>query len=341
MKAILHTEYGGPDVLRLGDLPTPTPKPNEILVRVRAAALNPVDWHLYRGIPFPVRMMVGGLQRPKRPRAVGGDFAGTIAAIGSDVTGAAVGEPVYGYIEGGALAEYLVVPADKVAPKPERLTFEQAAAVPLAAMTALQMLRKAKLQSGHRVLIIGAAGGIGSFAVQIAKAWGAHVTGVQSTSALDLVRSLGADEAIDYTKEDFTTGDTRYDLVFDNVCSRALPDVLRVMKLSGTLIPNGGGSPDKSVMGGALRLLATKPFISQKILMGVTKPNRVDLMELARMIQEGVIAPVVDRCYPMAAAADAFRELEAGHVHGKIVVLVGPPEDPQRTAPKPPEPRKV
>ena len=201
MKAVVHTEYGGPDTLHLSDIPTPTPGPNEILVNVRAAALNPVDWHLVRGVPFPVRMMVGGLLRPKGTRGVAGDFAGTVAAVGSNTTEFAVGDPVFGHSEkAGALAEYLAVPADKVARKPERLTFEQAAAVPLAAMTALQILRKANVHSGHRVLLVGAAGGIGTFGVQLARATGAHVTGVQSTSACDLVRSLGADRVIDYTK---------------------------------------------------------------------------------------------------------------------------------------------
>jgi NADPH:quinone reductase-like Zn-dependent oxidoreductase len=324
MKAVVHTEYGGPEVLQLTDIPTPTPGPNEVLVKVQAAALNPVDWHLVRGTPFPIRLMVGGLLRPQRRRGVAGDFAGTIAAIGTGVTGFTTGNPVFGHSErAGALAEYLAVPADKVALKPERLTFEQAAAVPLAAMTALQLLRKTQLQSGQRVLIVGAAGGIGTFAVQLARATGAHVTGVQSTSVLDLVRSLGADRVIDYTKEDFTTGDARYDVVFDNVCNRRLRDVLGVMTRTGTLVPNGGGTPDKGIsILGLLRTVATRPFISQTILFGVTKPNSADLRTLADMIHAGEITPVIDRCYPLAAAADAMRHLEAGHAHGKIVVTI-------------------
>jgi NADPH:quinone reductase-like Zn-dependent oxidoreductase len=269
-------------------------------------------------------MVTGGFRRPKHQRRVSGDFAGTIAAVGSAVTGFTVGEPVFGYCEsGGALAEYLTVPADKVAAKPERLTFEQAASVPLAGLTALQILRKAQVQSGQQVLIVGAAGGIGSLGVQIAKAWGAHVTGVQSTSALDLVRSLGADRVIDYTKEDFTTGDARYDLVFDNVCNRTLAGVRQVLKPTGTFVPNGGGSPEKGIsMLGLMRVLATRPFISQKILFGVTKPNRPDLQALADMIQAGTITPVIDKIYPLAAAAEAFRHLESGHAHGKIVVTI-------------------
>ena len=235
----------------------------------------------------------------------------------------AVGDPVIGYSEkAGAVAEFLVVPAAKTARKPERLTFEQAAAVPLAAMTALQLLRNARLHAGHRVLIVGAAGGIGTFAVQFAHVTGAHVTGVQSTGVCDLVCSLGADRVIDYTKEDFTTGDTRYDVVFDNVCNRSLRDVLRVIAPGGTLIPNGGGSPDQSVMGGFARLVLAKPFVSQKIVFSVTKPNRADLQTIGDMIQAGAITPVIDRCYPLAAAADAMRHVEGGHAHGKIVVTI-------------------
>jgi NADPH:quinone reductase-like Zn-dependent oxidoreductase len=324
MKAVVYAEYGGPEVLQLADINAPAPGPNELLVEVHAAALNPVDWHFVRGTPFPVRMMVGGLRRPKRPRGVGGDFAGTIAAMGSDVAGFVVGDSVIGYSErGGALAEYLTIAADTVVLKPERLTFEQAAGVPLAGLTALQLLRKAQITSGQHVLIVGAAGGIGSLAVQIAKTLGAHVTGVQSTTALDLVRALGADRVIDYTRDDFTAGDTRYDVVFDNVCNRALSDVLRVIKARGVFIPNGGGSPEKGLsMLALLRTLATRPFVSQTILFGAAQPNRADLQALADMVETGAVSPVIDRCYALSEAADAMRHLEAGHAHGKVVVSI-------------------
>lgn len=323
MKAVVHDEYGGPEVLQLADVATPTPGPNDVLVKVHSAGLNPMDWHLVRGIPFPIRMATGGFRRPKQHRGVCGDYSGTIAAVGSGVTEFTIGDAVFGTGE-GTLAEYLALPAEKIVRKPERITFEQAAGVGVAGLTALQMLRdKTQTRDGHHVLIIGAAGGIGTFAVQIAKAFGAHVTGVQSTGALDLVRSLGADRVIDYTKDDFTTGDARYDVVLDNVCNRALGDVLRVMKPRGRLVPNGGGSPEKGIsMLGLFRTLAMRPFISQKIVFGVTKPTRADLQVLADMMQSGAVTPVIDTVYPLAATADAFRHLEAGHAHGKIIVTI-------------------
>jgi len=327
MNAVVYSEYGGPEVLQLMDVEMPAPGPGEVLVKVHSAAVNPADWHLVRGVPLPIRMVTGGFRRPKPQRRVCGDFSGTIAAIGTGVTGVAVDDPVFGYSErGGALAEYLTVPADTLAGKPERLTFDQAASVPLAGLTALQILRKAQVRRGQHVLIVGAAGGIGTLAVQIAKASGAHVTGVQSTSAVDLVRSLGADRVIDYTKEDFTTGDARYDVVFDNVCNHTLAAVRRVLKPGGTFVPNGGGSPEKGIsLGGLLRVVASRPFISQKVLFGVTKPNRADLQVLADMIQAGTLTPVIDRYYPLTAAAEAFRHLESGHAHGKILVTVATP----------------
>jgi NADPH:quinone reductase-like Zn-dependent oxidoreductase len=325
MKAVVHSEFGGPEVLRLAEVDTPAPQANELLVKVHAAALNPLDWHLVRGAPFPIRLMLGGLRRPKRPRIVGADYSGTVEAMGPDVSGFAAGQPVFGTAE-GTLAEYVAVPADHAALKPERVTFEQAAGAGVAALTALQMVRdKATVRSGQRILIVGAGGGIGTFAVQIAKSLGAHVTGVQSTAALDLVRSLGADAVIDYTQEDFTTGDTRYDAVLDNVSARSLKDVLRVVKPGGILVPNGGGSPEKGIsMLQLVRTLLTRPFISQRIAFFVTKPTAGDLQLLADMMQAGTVTPVVDTVYPLAHVADAMRHLEAGHPHGKVVVRVRP-----------------
>jgi NADPH:quinone reductase-like Zn-dependent oxidoreductase len=323
MRAIVHSEYGAPEVLRLAAVEKPAPGPNELLVKVHAAGLNPVDWHFVRGAPYPIRMAAGGLRRPGRNRRVGCDYAGTVEAVGDSVTGFAVGQAVFG-LGTGTLAEYLAAPADQAVPKPDRVTFEQAAGVPLAGLTALQMLRdKALVRSGHNVLIVGAAGGIGTFGVQLAKVFGADVTGVQSTAAVDLVRAIGATRAIDYTKEDFAAGDARYDAIIDNVCNRALADVRRVLKPGGTFVPNGGGSPEKGIsLRGILRLLAVRPFISQKIKFFVTKPNRADLQVLADLIQAGAVTPVIDRCYPLTAVAEAFRHLEAGHAHGKVVVTI-------------------
>lgn len=324
MKAIVYSEYGGPEVLRLADVERPTPSDGEILVKVHAAALNPVDWHFVRGAPYLMRMATGGLRRPARHRRIGCDYSGAIEAVGRGVTGFTVGDPVFGMGE-GSLAEYLTVSPDRgVARKPERLTFEQAAGVALAGLTALQAIRdKAQVRSGQRVLINGAAGGIGTFAVQLAKVFGAEVTGVQSTGALDLVRSLGADRVIDYTKEDFTTGDARYDVIFDNVSNRPLPHIRRVLKPDGVLLPNGGGSPEKGIsVRGLARMLAMRPFISQKIRLFVAKPNSADLQFLADLMQAGAVTPVVDRCYPLSAAAEALRYLESGHAHGKVVVTV-------------------
>ena len=324
MRAVVYSEYGGPEVLTVADVATPAPGPGEVLVKVHAAALNPVDWHFVRGAPYPIRMATGGFRRPTPQRRVGADFAGTIAGVGPNVTGFAVGDEVFGMGE-GTVVDYLIVKSDgAIARKPPRLTFEQAAAVPLAGLTALQALRdKAKVRAGQRVLIVGAAGGIGSFAVQIAKASGANVTGVQSTAVVDLVRSLGADRVIDYTTEDFTTADTPYDVVFDNVSNRDLWDVLRVIRPGGIFVPNGGGSPEKGLsLFRLLRSVAARPFIKQKIAMFVTKPNRADLEVLAGMIEAGTVRPVIDQCYPMTAVADAWRHLESGHAHGKVVVTL-------------------
>ena len=324
MRAVVYSEYGGPEVLQLADVEQPTPAANEILVKVHAAALNPVDWHFVRGAPYPIRMATGGFKRPTRHRRVGADYSGTIEAVGQSVTGFTVGEPVFGMCE-GSLAEYVTVLADRGAVrKPERLTFEQAAGVALAGLTALQALRDtARVRSGQKVLIIGAAGGIGTFAVQLAKGFGTEVTGVQSTTALDLVRSLGAARVIDYTKQDFTGGEARYDVIFDNVSNRPLRDLLRVLKPGGILIPNGGGSPDKGIsVLGLIRMVAMRPFIRQKIKLFVMKPNGADLRALAGWIEAGSITPVIDRCYPLVGAAEALRYLESGHAHGKVVVTI-------------------
>ena len=326
MKAIVYSEFGGPEVLRLVDVPMPVPRDNEILIRVRAAALNPADWHLARGIPFPLRIMQGGLRRPASSRRLGLEVAGMVEAVGRAVSDWTAGDRVFGGCE-GSVAEYVTVGGDRVVRMPERLAFEQVAGVSIAGLTALQALRdKARVQRGHKVLINGAAGGIGTFAVQLAKMFGAEVTAVQSTRNLELVRSLGADHAIDYTAQDFTRSDERYDVVLDNVVNRPLSDVRRVLKPGGTLLPNSGGSTPADAMriSRILRTLLVRPFISQRIMFFVTKPNRADLQLLADLMQAGTISQVIDRCYPLDDTPEAMRHLESGHARGKVVVTMGP-----------------
>ena len=326
MNAIVYSEFGGPEVLRLVDVPMPVPKDNEILIKVRAAALNPADWHLARGIPFPLRMMQGGVRKPASPRRLGLEVAGTVEAAGRGVSEWTTGDHVFGGCD-GSVAEHVTVRADRVVRKPERLTFEQVAGVSVAGLTALQALRdRAQVRSGQKVLINGAAGGIGTFAVQLAKIFGAEVTGVQSTRNLDLVRSLGADHVIDYTTQDFTRSGERYDVIFDNVVNRPLSDLRRVLTPRGTLLPNSGGNTPAHAMriSRILRTLLVRPFIGQRFVFFVTKPSRSDLQTLADLMQAGTLSPVIDRCYRLPETADAMRQLESGHARGKIVVTMGP-----------------
>ena len=320
MKAVVYSDYGGPEVLRHVDVDMPAPAAGEVLVKVHAAAVNPADWHLMRGSPLPIRFG-SGLKKPKSMLRLGLDYSGTVEAVGSGVTRFRTGDAVFGG-SSGTLAEYLTVPVTKAATKPENVSFEQAGGVAVAATTALQALRnQARVQPGQTVLINGAAGGVGTFAVQIAKALGAEVTGVQSTRNLELVRSIGADHLIDYTKDDFTTSGVRYDAVLDNVGNRSLSEVRRVLKPSGTYLPNGGGSPEEPAsIAGILRLLATSLFISQKIRLFVAKPNQDDLQVLADFMRAGTVTTVIDTCYPVAEVAAAMRHLESGRARGKIVV---------------------
>jgi NADPH:quinone reductase-like Zn-dependent oxidoreductase len=321
MKAIVYSDYGGPEVLRQVEIDTPTPADSEILVKVHAAAVNPLDWHFMRGTPYPLRLG-SGLRKPKSVRRLGFDYSGTVEALGRSVTRFNVGDPVFGG-RSGSLAEYLAVPVDRGAVrKPENLTFDQAAAVPLAGMTALQALRnKAHVQRGQKVLINGASGGVGTFAVQLAKAFGAEVTGVQSTRNLEMVRSIGADHVIDYTNDDFTTSGERYDVILDNVGNRSVFEIMRVLKRGATYVPNGGGRPEDHLpVGRIVQMLVISPFISQKIRFFVTSPNRDDLEMLADLMQAGRVTPVIDRRYPFSEAAEAIRHLESGRARGKVVV---------------------
>ncbi|MGE0813603.1 MAG: NAD(P)-dependent alcohol dehydrogenase [Vicinamibacterales bacterium] len=326
MKAIRYRCYGSADVLTLDDVEVPRPAKNEMLVRVRAAALNPLDWHFMHGTPYFMRI-AAGIGRPS-VTALGVDFAGTVEAVGSEVTTYEPGDDVFGG-RTGALAEYLVVRADRaVVRKPVEMSFAQAAAVPVAAVTALQAVRdKGHVRAAQRVLINGASGGVGTFAVQIAKAFGAEVTGVSSTKNLDLVRSLGADHVVDYTREDFTAGPLRYDVILDAVGNRSASELRRALTPDGICVLVGGGGPDDGLLGpipSVLWATAYSRFVSQSFVPILSELNARDLEVLRDLMQRRAVTPVVDRTYSLAETADAMRYLEAGHARGKVVVTVGP-----------------
>jgi NADPH:quinone reductase-like Zn-dependent oxidoreductase len=321
MKAIVRDTYGSPDVLKLGEAEKPELTDDGVLVRVHAASLARGDWYTLTGLVVGRSEM--GLRKPKS-RLLGGDFAGTVEAVGSDVTDVRPGDEVFG-ARGGALAEYVCARARSVALKPARLTFEEAAAVPTSAITALQGLRdKGQLQPGQKVLINGASGGVGTFAVQIAKALGAEVTAVCSTRNVDLVRSLGADRVVDYTREDFTRSDERYDLLFDNAGSRSWRECKRVLDPHATVVLVGGQMGNR-VLGPvghlvAMRLAAVRS--GRTIVFFVAKFNKPDMETLRELLEAGKVNPVVDRRYALSETADAFRYLGEGHARGKIVVTV-------------------
>src|ERR1700730_4683212 len=327
MKAVVYTNYGSPDVLGIRDVKKPMPNDDQVLVKVHAAAVNPLDWHFMEGTPYIMRAMGVGLRKPKDPR-LGVDYAGQVEAVGKNVTQFKPGDEVFGG-KTGAFAEYVCARADRaIALKPANITFEQAASVPIAAITALQALRdKGKVQPGQKVLINGASGGVGTFAVQIAKSFGADVTGVCSTRNLDLVRSLGADHVIDYTKEDFTKGDQRYDVILDNVGNQPLSGFRRALKPKGICVMIGGGGPNDGgligPMGRPIVALLMSPFISQKMGMMMAELNKKDLTILGDLMQSGKVKPVIDRTYPLSQIAEAMRYLEAGHARGKVIITVG------------------
>ena len=316
MKAIVQTDYGSPDVLKLAEIAQPVVKSNEALVRVKAVSLNAGDVFTLRGNPWLTRLMVG-FPKPKN-HIPGWDVAGVVEAVGSNVTRFRPGDEVYASCS-GALAEYVSVAEEKLALKPANLTFEQAAAIPTAAITALIGLRDAgKLKPGQKVLINGASGGVGTFAVQIAKALGADVAGVCSTRNLDMVRSLGADTAIDYTHHDFTTNGHRYDLILDNVANHSFSELMRALTPQGLIIPNSGHGG----MGYVFKAFLLSPFLRQLGSMYLAEPKGKDLTGLKEWIEAGKIKPVIDRTYPLSETPAAFRSLEKEHARGKVVITV-------------------
>jgi NADPH:quinone reductase-like Zn-dependent oxidoreductase len=321
MKAIVYHEYGTPDVLELQEIEKPAVKDEEVLIRVHATSVNPADWHLMTGKPYVMRPTTG-LSKPKN-QLLGLDMAGRVDAVGRNVTRFQPGDEVFGAHD-GAYAEYAAAPEGLIALKPANLTYEEAAAVPVAGLTALQGLRdKGHVRSGQKVLIIGASGGVGTFAVQLAKSFGAEVTGVCSTRNLDRVRSLGADRVIDYTREDFTRSGQRYDLIFQ-VAGTVPPSACRrVLSPAGTLVLcSGEGGSWLGPIGRILSGVVGSSFSSQKVVMWISQASHDDLVTLKELIEAGTVTPVIDRRYALAEAAEALRYQGEGHTQGKIVITV-------------------
>ncbi len=324
MRAIVQDTYGSADVLRLRDVPRPTPQADEVLVRVHAAGLDRGVWHVMTGLPYLIRLVVPtlGLRRPK-VAVRGMDLAGRVEAVGEHVTRFRPGDAVFGWTDNGSYAEYAAVPQDHLAPKPAALGFEQAAAVPISGLAALQGLRDVgQLQAGQTVLVIGAAGGVGSFAVQLAKAFGAHVTGVASTTQLDLVRSIGADDVVDYTRQDVTDGSRRWDLILDTAGHRSLSRLRRALTPGGTLVIVGSEGRGRWLGGfdRNLRAVALSRFVGQRLRMLSSKPRQDDLQTLRELIEAGKVTPLLDRTFPLPQAPEAVRHLLQGHGQGKIVI---------------------
>ncbi|MDC0765416.1 NAD(P)-dependent alcohol dehydrogenase [Streptomyces sp. HD] len=325
MKAVVQDRYGSADTLEFTDIDRPVPAAGEVLVRVLAASVNAYDWHFMRGDPLLGRGMMG-LRRP-RTRVRGRDFAGQVEAVGAGVTGIEPGDEVFGEAD-GAFAEYVCARDGEVGPKPANLTFEQAAAIPLAGNTALIGLRDvARVQPGQTVLVNGASGGVGTFAVQLAKAYGAEVTAVCSTRNVDLVRSLGADRVIDYEREDFARGERRYDVVLDLVGNHSLAEFRRVLSPTGVLVLSGGGVYEGGSFVGPMGLFLKRRLVApfsrhQRLLEISARQSKANLAALRELAESGKIAPVVERTYPLSEAAEAIRYLEVEHARAKIVVTV-------------------
>lgn len=323
MKAIVQDRFGPPEVLRLEDVDVPAIGPGDVLIRVRAAALNPYDWHVLRGDPRVARLMGVGLARP-RNRVAGADAAGVVEAVGADVRGLRPGDEVFGFAH-GSFAEYARADAARVVPRPAGLTFEQAAGLGMAGETALRGIRDVGgVRAGDRVLVVGAAGGVGHLAVQIAVALGAEVTGVCSTRNVDFVRGLGAVHVVDRSTEDFADGSRSYDVILDNVADRPLREVRRALTPSGTLVLNGGGSPGQvvGVLGGIARAVVVDLFVGQRIRPLPDRWDRRHLLALTELVAAGSLTPHVDRTYALADVADGVRHVESGRARAKCVVTV-------------------
>ena len=325
MKAIVQDRYGGPDVLEFSDIDQPIPNDNEVLIRVHAAGLHRGDWHIMTGLPYLIRLVVPslGLRKPK-VRVRGMDVAGTVEAVGSKVTRFQPGNEVFGWCD-GAFAEYACAPQDQLAAKPANLSFEQAAAVPTSGFAALQGLRDSgEVQPGQQVLIIGAAGAVGLFAVQLAKTFGAQVTGVASTTQLELVRSVGADEVIDYTRDDVTDGTRRWDLILDTAGHRSLSQLRRALTPKGTLVIVGSEGRGRWLGGfdRSLRAPLLARLVGQRLRMLASKPGQQDLQTLQELLEAGKLTPVIDRTYPLGDVPEAMRQMVEGHTRGKLVITV-------------------
>jgi NADPH:quinone reductase-like Zn-dependent oxidoreductase len=323
MKAIVQCEYGSPDVLKLEEVEKPVPNDDQVLIKVRASSLNFVDG-LIRGRPLPLRLMTG-LRKPKKT-LVGADVAGQVEAVGKNVTQFKPGDKVFGLAR-PALAEYVCASERALVIKPANVTFEQAGSVGVAGLTALQGLRTGKIRPGQKVLINGASGGVGTFAVQIAKAFGAEVTAVCSTSKVDLVRSIGADHVIDYTKEDFTKSEQRYDVIYDNVCNHSRAERSRILTSDGICVLAGMGGAGQhegqlSRIAGAYKAFLASRFSRQKFQMYQTKLKQEDLAVLRDLMATGKVTPVIDRTYKLSETAEAMRYFEQGHARGKVIITV-------------------
>jgi NADPH:quinone reductase-like Zn-dependent oxidoreductase len=318
MKAVIQRRYGGPEILELQDVERPPVGEGEVLVRVRSSSIHVGDWILMTGKPYVMRMATG-LRKPKNPTP-GTDIAGTVVAVGSGVERLALGDEVFGWCA-GAFAEYAVASQDQLVLKPANLTFEQASAIGVSASTALQLLRDHDIRPGQKVLVNGASGGVGTFAVQIAKSLGAVVTGVTSTKNVELVRSIGADHVIDYTREDFTAGAERYDLILDNVGNHSLARTRRALESTGTLISNGGGHKGGK-LARTIRTMLVSMVVKQQAKPSVKTQNRGDLVALKALVEAGAVTPVIDRTFALRETAQAIAHVAGGHARGTAVLSI-------------------